>query len=335
MNQTEQSLPDGYALPKGPVRGARAATLAAGEFTPRVYIADPNLGDCYNFYLLSLLSGKNAINAYMKKAGPLVCAVGSTADEHCGLIWGAGVIAGDITVSKFINNSTEVFAVRGPDTLKRLPGEHVSGRRVAFGDPGLLAPFVFPKPSEQEEDKSDICIVPHFIDHELPIIRNALNRTNYDGLKIRLLNIETCSLDEYMQHMRGCKTILSSSLHGLIFGLAFGIPGVRTIFSSSVTGGHFKFRDFYKGIGHPELYVYEDLQNATEIPFAKLLKELANSSVPALNMEDLWNANPLHAETLGATRAEHLEFAQSFVKNLHVMFPHKPYVKLPKHLGLE
>jgi hypothetical protein len=331
-NQTEESLPGGYALPKGPVRGARSAALLAGEFTPHVFNGVPNLGDCYNFYLLSLLSGKNK----RKNAGPLVCAVGSILGSKCEIIWGSGVISPTSFGARgFRKNNTEVFAVRGPDTLKLLPEKQVRGRRVAFGDPGLLVPFIFPMPSQQQEEEADICLVPHYIDHKLPIIRNALTKKNNDGLSIRLLNIEGCSLDEYMQQMRGCKTMFSSSLHGLIFGLAYGIPGIRTIFSSSVTGGHFKFWDFYKGIGHPELYVYEDLSkpNSTEIPFAKLLKRLTNESAPVLNMEDLWNANPLHAETLGATRAEHLASARNFVTHLHELFPHAPYVNLSTHLG--
>jgi solute carrier family 35 protein E1 len=334
MNQTEQILPGGYALPKGPVRGVRAATLPTGQFTPHVFKGVPNLGDCYNFYLLSLLSGKNAVQAAKKKKGPVVCAVGSIVGKHCEIIWGSGVLCPTcFGARRFKKNTTEVFAVRGPDTLNLLPRKQVRGRRIAFGDPGLLAPFIFPMPSHKEEEEADICLVPHYIDHKLPIIRNALTKKNNDGLSIRVLNIEGCSLDEYMQQMRGCKTIFSSSLHGLIFGLAYGIPGIRTIFSSSVMGGHFKFLDFYKGIGHPELYRHTDLRNSTEIPFAKLLKGLTNSSVPALNMEDLWNANPLHAETLGATRAEHLASARNFVTHLHELLPHAPYIQLSKHLG--
>jgi hypothetical protein len=88
MNQTEQNLPGGYALPKGLVRGARAATLLAGELTPHVFKGVPNFGDCYNFCLLSLLSGKNAVKAEKKKAGPVVGAVGIIVGKHCEIILG-------------------------------------------------------------------------------------------------------------------------------------------------------------------------------------------------------------------------------------------------------
>ena len=326
-----QDLPNGYALPQGPIRGETAASLAAGEFRPNVYAKTPNLGDCYNHYLLRLTSGKSTTG---RSKGPILCAVGSILSGTCDVVWGSGIMMAETKVRKFRNqNSTEIFAVRGPHTYERLSKDVVSRHRTVFGDPGLLAPLIYPMPSEGEEDAADVCVIPHYIDHELPIIKNLLNRKPDERMKIRLLNIETCSLDEYFQDMRGCKTILSSSLHGIIFGIAHGVPSMRILLSSKVAGGHFKFEDFFGGIGHPELYVYEDLTKADEIPFADLLKDLSNMAMPALNMEDLWNSNPLHAESLGTTREDHLGFAENFVQNLHDAYPHQPYVKFPEHLA--
>lgn len=45
--------------------------------------------------------------------------------------------------------------------------------------------------------------------------------------------------------MLSCKCILSSSLHGLIFADALGIPNRRIVLSDEIIGGDLKFDDYY------------------------------------------------------------------------------------------
>lgn len=110
-------------------------------------------------------------------------------------------------------------------------------------------PLLFPMPKPESE--ADICLIPHYIDHNVPVLmefqQKMTNSDVSDGLTIRIVNIETCDLEAYVKKLSGCKKILSSSLHGLIFGWAYGIPGIRLQLSDNVYGGHFKFNDFYKG----------------------------------------------------------------------------------------
>jgi len=46
-----------------------------------------------------------------------------------------------------------------------------------------------------------------------------------------------------------CEAVLSSSLHGLVVADSFGIPNRRAVASDLLTGGDYKFRDYYSAFG--------------------------------------------------------------------------------------
>jgi len=315
----QQMLSKGFILPKGPIRPQKSS-IEEGKFRANVWVGSLNLGDCYNFYLLSLLSGKNV---QKNKLGKMLCAVGSIAGAKCDVVWGSGKIDNSPAKGTL---TKEVYAMRGPDTRSFFP----SLLPEVYGDPGLLVPLLHPLPSHEKNETVDLCLIPHYIDQNLPPIKDAIRRVGNTTVTIRLINIQTCDLQNYITDMKGCKRILSSSLHGLIFGVANGIPGIRMILSDKVHGNHFKFKDFYKGIRHPELYVYEDLRGITELPFETMISvfERKNVTAPAINVEDLWNVNPVHAEAMGTSREDHVAFAQSYITNLAQEYPHPAYKKL-------
>ena len=333
MEPNEEKIKGGFELPLGPIRKTTSAFHLEKGFDSNLFTSVLNLGDCYNHYLISMLAGRNMTirdrDATSKTGYPYVCVVGSVMHPTCEVIWGTGIIHESVKMV-FRNPKAEVFATRGPDTLIRTPTGH-NGRQVAFGDPGLLLPLIFPMP--EPEGETDICLIPHYIDHDVPVFmefQKKMKSSNAsEGLTVRIVNIETCDLEAYVKKLSGCKNILSSSLHGLIFGWAYGIPGIRLQLSHNVYGGHFKFVDFYKGIGHPELYVYEYLPSS--IPFRKLWEKLENTPAPSIDVEDLWNVNPFHAENLGVTRQEQLNYVRSYFNNHSEYYLHKPYTEVHLH----
>lgn len=336
MEDTEERMEGGFVLPRGPIRRATSKINLKDGIDTNIFYSMSNLGDCYNNYLVAMLSGTNVTmrdrNAPSRTGNPYVCVVGSVLHPKCDIVWGTGIITSQKTA--FQNPNAEVFATRGPDTLSLTPNGH-KGRRVAFGDPGLLLSLLLPMPKPRSE--VDFCVIPHYIDHDVPAfmeLQKQLSKNNTaftNNFSVRILNIETCSLAGYVQQLSGCKKVLSSSLHGLVFAISYGIPGARLLFSDLVFGGHFKFNDFYKGIGHPGLYVHERVQTGGQIPFLKMFDILDKIVVPALNVEDLWNSNPFHAENIGIERADHLAYVRSYFENHQEFYPHKAYYEVPVH----
>jgi len=112
-------------------------------------------------------------------------------------------------------------------------------KKVPLGDPGLLANLIY-EPTRTLNNK--IGIVAHFFDRDAPIIK----KINEDP---RFVVINPLDLPEkVVKKITGCKMILSSSLHGLIIADSFGIPNYHIQLSDRVTGGEYKFRDYYSGI---------------------------------------------------------------------------------------
>eukprot|EP00563_Minutocellus_polymorphus_P004088 CAMPEP_0181028178 /NCGR_PEP_ID=MMETSP1070-20121207/4536_1 /TAXON_ID=265543 /ORGANISM="Minutocellus polymorphus, Strain NH13" /LENGTH=713 /DNA_ID=CAMNT_0023105423 /DNA_START=717 /DNA_END=2858 /DNA_ORIENTATION=+ len=326
MGVDESALSFGYYLPQPPQRKSVSNHSLLGGFRTTTFTGVANLGDCFNYYLYGIVSGLK--NFKGENRGPLFCQVGSILHQNCDVVWGSGLITDHKVV--FSGKSVEVHATRGPDTLNRLKS-FSSSPGMTFGDPGLLATLIFPISGTVES--VDFCIIPHYIDHSNPtlnrLLKNGGNET--EGYTLRFLNIETCSFDEFVENLSGCKRVLSSSLHGLIFAFSYGIPGIRLIFSDKVIGNHFKFRDFYNGIGHPDLYKFIEVKNGKKIPFSEIA-QLIRLKVPSFDAEALWSSNPVHAQNLGIRRAEHLKRASSWTKNLHSVYPHKSYVALALHV---
>ena len=120
------------------------------------------------------------------------------------VVWGSGMI----------NEKDEVrprhfkyAAVRG-----RLTAEQVGldSERIALGDPGILASYLWPKP----RTRFQVGVVPHYVDKR---------RFNWADKVIDV----TRPVDEVINDIASCATIVSSSLHGIIVAQSFGIPAMR------------------------------------------------------------------------------------------------------------
>lgn len=159
-------------------------------------------------------------------------------------IWGSGFI-NNSEGDKYYNfdKSNFIFhAVRGSLTAKRLGGVGV------LGDPGLLASLVYKK-SNQPIDK--IGVVAHYADGKLPIVAKIR-----DDSRFILIN-PLDSPQEVAYAISSCKLILSSSLHGLIFSDSFGVPNIHLKLSDNLTGGTYKFQDYYSVTGRD--YIAADI----------------------------------------------------------------------------
>ena len=164
----------------------------------------------------------------------------SKANERS-IVWGTGFISED---SYFKNGKPKkVCAVRGPKTRKKLLEFGVKCPEV-YGDPALLLPrFYEPK---KESKKYKLGIIPHYIDKDnewLGLIKRE---------DVLIIDIQNKNIFEFIDQVNRCEKIISSSLHGIIVGDAYGIPSLWVEFSQKIMGKGFKFLDYFQSVGRKD-----------------------------------------------------------------------------------
>ena len=188
-----------------------------------------NVGDCLTPFVLERLTGRPvkwtdrspkwlAAGSILHEAhaGDTLCGVGSF--EHM-----PAPNAADV----------RILTVRGPLTAAKL-----GTTLPMYGDVGLLLPGVYwePKPVTHVWG-----VIPHYVDE--PEARLA-----YPDAYVISVNL---SVTEFVDAVRSCRYVASSSLHGLIVAEAYGVPAVRVRFATSnqIRDFDYKHRDYYEGTG--------------------------------------------------------------------------------------
>lgn len=181
-------------------------------------------------------------------------------------VWGSGFIHEGSSIS---NDNLIFKATRGCLSRRRLPSKY---QRIAVGDPGLLSNLIYKDISESTDC---IGVIPHYVDSGDEILKKARNDKRYKIISVR------DTPDSVIKQITSCKIILSSSLHGLIVADSFGIPNMHMPISDKLTGGDYKFRDYYSSIDRDyQQFSKEDLYNRRKLdeivdnytPIAKLNK---------------------------------------------------------------
>ena len=203
----------------------------------------PNFGDALNRPLVAAISGRDPIHSHDVPAsyrGPVYAAIGSVLSKiniSNLVVWGSGFIS---ETAAFRTPPVRICAVRGPLSRDRFIGLGL-GCPAVYGDPALLYPKFF---ATEIQPEHDLGIIPHYVDAQNDMVRSLVDDGAY------LIDVEG-DVHACVQNIRRCRSIASSSLHGIIIALSFGIPAVWVEFSDLVGGGGFKFRDFYASIHAP------------------------------------------------------------------------------------
>ena len=158
-------------------------------------------------------------------------------------IWGSGFLFGDDLDEPLCRPNLMVHALRG-----RLSKEKLSGLMgvdlpadLPLADPGLLA-SILARPSKVK--RYSIGFIPHFREQGTQEVERVLN-TNKN---MHFIDI-TLSPEEVIREIQCCETIVSSSLHGLVFSDSLGVPNVHVRITELPKGGTFKYRDYYSAFG--------------------------------------------------------------------------------------
>ena len=189
-----------------------------------------NVGDTLTSYLIEKITGQSPIYVPPEVFRPKFMVAGSMLNHAIGYttVWGAGLA----DIQHDVSPVATYAAVRGPISCRkvRLQAGHALS---VMGDPGLLMPRFY-KPTVPKKYK--VCICPHYL-HQAEAFEWA---RGIGG--VRILNVfeapETFAMD-----MLECEVVYSSSLHGLIFADAYGIPSQWIDGTAKLGGDGMKFED--------------------------------------------------------------------------------------------
>lgn len=210
-------------------------------------IATKNFGDDINPLLIEKITGKKILwknpdqqTWYERNFTKINFAIGSVIHyaTNNAVIWGSGLID---SASKFPQKA-KYLAVRGPETYKILKNAGCKINPV-FGDPALLLPKYFEGSTTK---KYKLGIIPHYVEVD-DFLHNNPNLPN----DIKVIDLKGNVLS-VLEEITSCEKIISSSLHGIIVGMAYQIPSLRMKISEKIYGDGIKYEDYYQSIGIPK-----------------------------------------------------------------------------------
>lgn len=186
-------------------------------------------------------------------------------------VWGSGV-NGKVAADRHVVDGLDVRAVRGPKTAAFLESRGLRPPGV-FGDPGLLAPLVFPQlPELAREPRHALTIVPNLHDH--PKWASHPDAVDPTGDLVGLL-----------ERIAQSERVVGSSLHGLVIAESLGVPATLI---APETETLFKYEDYYAGTGRTSFPIATDLTSALAQP-ADPLDWTSEPLIEAFPI-DLWTA---------------------------------------------
>lgn len=211
--------------------GFDALCLRMGLRPAHWYRGDRNFGDQMAPFLLQAATGEVPIWAPAQYQGKIL-GVGSLTHhmQDGDIVWGTGAIRNTPVET---HPKARILAVRGPLTRSLFQADVPE----IYGDPALLLPRYYDRPQEQ---RYEVGLVPHYLDK--PFLR-----VPYDP-SVLMIDVQA-DWRKVVDSIRQCRSIMSSSLHGLIVSEAYGIPATWVSAGDRLTGGSFKFHDYYLGTG--------------------------------------------------------------------------------------
>lgn len=156
-------------------------------------------------------------------------------------IWGTGFVKYKEKDSKLYKN-TKFCAVRGQLSKKRI--ETLVGKEldIPMGDAGILASYLLD--NQKIEKKYDVGIIAHYKEKDEPIFKELCNKFKNSTF----IDVQDTPYN-VTKKIAECKTIISSSLHGLIIADSLYVPNVHIVVTNNLLGDGFKFDDYYSAYG--------------------------------------------------------------------------------------
>lgn len=193
-------------------------------------------------------------------------------------VWGSGLLMEPSALRGILHGKhlrkLDVRAVRGPYTRQVLEKIGHSCPEV-YGDPGCLLPLMY---QPQVEKTLDYLIIPHVsMEKE---VRKYIPEEN-------IVSMATEDYRQVADKICSAKKVIASSLHGIIFAEAYGVPAI--FYQDRPDKYNFKYADWYEGSGRKTWQTATELQQALEMDPepAPDLRQMQQALVEAFPY-DLW-----------------------------------------------
>lgn len=219
---------------------------------------DKNWGDQVNKYLIPALSGKRPMMLFhpgkaesnLSKIAKFISENMLTATKNATVYSAAGSVLGwlynensVVWGSGFLNDKArlpvepkEILAVRGPLTADRINEQYGISVKV-FGDPAVLYTKLY-RPNITK--KYSLGIIPHYVDY-------SVLKKKYRGIDdVLVIDIKSGN-KKVIDDLLSCRSVASSSLHGLIMADAYDIPSTWMDWIYPKVDD-FKYYDYFESI---------------------------------------------------------------------------------------
>ncbi|MGN0070082.1 MAG: polysaccharide pyruvyl transferase family protein [Prevotella sp.] len=208
-----------------------------------------NWGDDLNYYFLQLITGRPVVfyhnfrlAKWLRFTNYLCIGTLLDANNYANrqtVVWGTGV-SGD---GRDFVQPRHICSVRGYGTIKCLKEKDFSCPD-AVGDAAMLLPAYYRPHKLWNGRKYRLGVIPHVVDRHHAFI-DSLESDNILVIDLAHYKCWTDVIDQICS----CEHIASSSLHGLIVSDAYAIPNCWIELSGNISGGHFKFYDYFSSVG--------------------------------------------------------------------------------------
>lgn len=144
--------------------------------------------------------------------------------------------------NKIYNIPKKILFVRGPKTRNKMINMGFDCPE-SYGDMGLLLPIVYPM-KKPNKCKYKVGILPHYADVKyIKPLEDYLNKNNITYKILNIKNAHKCQ--EFINNLSEVEYLISSTLHGIITGVAYNIKTIWVRFSNNIMGKTFKYQDFF------------------------------------------------------------------------------------------
>lgn len=230
-----------------------------------------NLGDAICPVIVDYAAQQNGIRTTKRVNGTKhLYAIGSVITAGCQdcTIWGSGILNLE-KLSRVRNRKLDIRAVRGPLTRLALM-EYGHAVPEVYGDPGMLLPLIY---DPQVQKQYPVSVITHMDEAVEP------------AGDVHSISIRTGDYKTFADQIKASELVISSSLHGIIFAEAYGVPAILLKPKSDL----FKYFDYYYSTKRIDFPMAESIAQALTMQ-PPPLPELTRMQKQLLSVfpADLW-----------------------------------------------